>query len=125
MVVIINPFTTKYFQYNIHCFEFVYPEWFTGLKGLIFLEIALEWPKQLTLEGLYISIIHAMMVGAVNILLTYSLINIIYLNIITARRKEGNVLFNDALNTIYLRLYGIRHMVKNHSDSEKGNLAAT
>ena len=25
--------------------------------------------------------------------------------------KEGNVLFNDALNTFYLRLYGIRHMV--------------
>ena len=36
-------------------------------------------------------------------------------------RKEGNVLFNDALNTFYLRLYGIRHMVKDHSDSEKGN----
>ena len=31
-------------------------------------------------------------------------------------RKEGNVLFNDALNTFYLRLYGIRHMVKDHSD---------
>ena len=36
--------------------------------------------------------------------------------------KEGNVLFNDALNTFYLRLYGVRHMVKDHSDSEKGNL---
>ena len=36
-------------------------------------------------------------------------------------RKEGNVLFNDALNTFYLRLYGIRHMVKDHSGSEKGN----
>ena len=36
-------------------------------------------------------------------------------------RKEGNVLFNDALNTFYLRLYGIRHMVKNHSESERGN----
>ena len=36
-------------------------------------------------------------------------------------RKEGNVSFNDALNTFYLRLYGIRHMVKDHSDSEKGN----
>ena len=34
-------------------------------------------------------------------------------------RKEGNVLFNDALNTFYLRLYGVRHMVKNHSDSER------
>ena len=37
------------------------------------------------------------------------------------QRKEGNVLFNDALNTFYLRLYGLRHMVKDHSDSEKGN----
>ena len=27
-------------------------------------------------------------------------------------RKEGDVLFNDALNTFYLQLYGIRHMVK-------------
>ena len=35
--------------------------------------------------------------------------------------KEGNVLFNDALNTFYLRLYGVRHMVKNHSDSERGS----
>ena len=35
--------------------------------------------------------------------------------------KEGNVLFNDALKTFYLRLYGVRHMVKDHSDSEKGN----
>ena len=30
-------------------------------------------------------------------------------------------IFNDALNTFYLRLYGVRHMVKDHSDSEKGN----
>ena len=30
--------------------------------------------------------------------------------------KEGNVLFNDALNTFYL------HIVKDHSDSERGNL---
>ena len=36
-------------------------------------------------------------------------------------RKEENVLFNDALNTFYLRLYGVRHMVKYHSDSERGN----
>ena len=35
--------------------------------------------------------------------------------------KEGNVLFNDALITFYLRLNGVRHMVKDHSDSEKGN----
>ena len=36
--------------------------------------------------------------------------------------KEGNVLFKDALNTFYLRLYGVGHMVKDHSDSERGNL---
>ena len=35
--------------------------------------------------------------------------------------KEGNVLFNDTLNTFYLRLYGVRHMVKDHCDSERGN----
>ena len=35
--------------------------------------------------------------------------------------RERNVLFNDALNTFYLRLYGIRLMVKDHSDSERGN----
>ena len=38
------------------------------------------------------------------------------------RERERNVLFNDALNTFYLRLYGVGHMVvKDHSDSEKGN----
>ena len=36
-------------------------------------------------------------------------------------RKEGNVLFNDALNTFYLRLYGIKHIVKDHSDSKSGH----
>ena len=29
-------------------------------------------------------------------------------------RKEGNVLFNNALNTFYLRLYGVIHMVKDN-----------
>ena len=32
---------------------------------------------------------------------------------------EGNVLFNDALNTFYLRIYGVTHMVKDHSDSKR------
>ena len=27
-------------------------------------------------------------------------------------RKKGDVIFNDAHNTFYLRLYGVRHMVK-------------
>ena len=35
--------------------------------------------------------------------------------------RERDVLFNDALNTFYVRLYGVGHMVKDHSDSEKGN----
>ena len=35
--------------------------------------------------------------------------------------RERNVFFNDALNTFYQRLYGVRHMVKDHSDSDKGN----
>ena len=34
--------------------------------------------------------------------------------------NEGNVLFNDTLNTFYVRLYGIRHMVKDHSDNRRG-----
>ena len=36
-------------------------------------------------------------------------------------RKEEHVLFNDTLNTFYLRVYGVRHMVRDHSDSERGN----
>ena len=35
-------------------------------------------------------------------------------------RKEGNVLFNDTLNTFYLQLYGIGLMVKDHLDNERG-----
>ena len=40
-------------------------------------------------------------------------------------RKKGNDLFNDALNTFYLRLHDIGHMVKDHSDSESKPAAAT
>ena len=40
-------------------------------------------------------------------------------------KEERNVLFNDTLNTFYLRLYGVRHMVKDHSDSERKPAAAT
>ena len=36
-------------------------------------------------------------------------------------RKEGNVLFKDALNTFYLQLYDVGHMVKDCSDSKRGN----
>ena len=49
-------------------------------------------------------------------ILKYSLTKLLF------RRKEGrNVLFNDALNTFYLRLYGVTHMVKHQSDNERGN----
>ena len=40
-------------------------------------------------------------------------------------RKEGHFLFNDALNTFYLRLYGVGHMVNYHSVSERKPAAAT
>ena len=36
-------------------------------------------------------------------------------------RQEGNILFNNTHNTFHLQLYGIRYMVKDHSDSERGN----
>ena len=35
------------------------------------------------------------------------------------KRKEGNVLFNAALNTFYLWLYGVEHMVMYHSAREE------
>ena len=35
--------------------------------------------------------------------------------------KEEYVLFTKTLNTLYLRLYGVGHMAKDHSDSERGN----
>ena len=38
--------------------------------------------------------------------------------LICSRRKEGNILFNDALNTFYLRLYGVRYMLNDDSDSK-------
>ena len=38
------------------------------------------------------------------------------------QRKEGNVLFNDTLNTFYLWLFGMGHMVKDHWDGDRGNL---
>ena len=37
--------------------------------------------------------------------------------------KDGNVLFNDTLNTFHLRLYGVEHMVKDYEDSQRRNSA--
>ena len=38
------------------------------------------------------------------------------------KSKEGNVLFNDTLKTFYLWVIRHQHMVKAHTDSERGNL---
>ena len=40
---------------------------------------------------------------------------------VTERKLKKEVLFNGALNTFYFWLYGVRHMVKDHSDSEREN----
>ena len=36
--------------------------------------------------------------------------------------KEGNVLFKNAFNTLYLWLYCVEHIAKNHLDNERENL---
>ena len=36
-------------------------------------------------------------------------------------RKEGNVLFNDTINTFYILVICFIHMVKDYSDSKRGN----
>ena len=38
-----------------------------------------------------------------------------------SRSHSGQVLFNNTLNTFNLPLYGVRHVVKDRSDSERGN----
>ena len=40
---------------------------------------------------------------------------------LTIEGGGGKVLFNDALNTFYLRLYDVEHMAKDQSDSERKN----
>ena len=35
------------------------------------------------------------------------------------KKKERNALFNDALYSFYLQLYGVGHMVKDHSAREE------
>ena len=45
--------------------------------------------------------------------------NMVYGDFEYPRNIDGARL--NALDTFYLRLYGVRHMVKDHSDSEKGN----
>ena len=52
----------------------------------------------------------------------YMVSNIWLRTILIVRERERNVLFNDTLNTFCLRLYGVKHIVKDHLDSERGNL---
>ena len=40
-------------------------------------------------------------------------------NFLFGQRKEEFFLFNDALNTFYLRLNGVGHIVKDYSDRER------
>ena len=40
---------------------------------------------------------------------------VLYFSLYLRKEEVGNVLFNDALNTFYLRLYGVGHMVMDHS----------
>ena len=40
-------------------------------------------------------------------------------------KEEGIDLFNDALNTFYLRLYGVGHMVKGHQIAREEPTVAT
>ena len=43
------------------------------------------------------------------------------IRIVTVKKlRKEMFLFNDELNTFYLRLYGVRHMVKDRTDSERG-----
>ena len=44
----------------------------------------------------------------------------IWLRTIQIEKKEENVLFNNVLNTFYLWLYGVIHMVQDNSDREGG-----
>ena len=54
-------------------------------------------------------------------LLEVGLRSVIFSETVTIYCKEENVLFNDAINTFYLRSYGVGHMVKDHAGSTRGN----
>ena len=68
----------------------------------------------------HVSYVMCLMSCVLSCVLCHVSCHVSYTNV-RVRRTEGNVLFNDALNTFYLRLYGVSHMVKDHSDSERGN----
>ena len=50
-----------------------------------------------------------------------NLCSITFTSFLTDQWVVGHALFNDALNTFYLWLNGVTHMVTDHSDSERGN----
>ena len=68
-----------------------------------------------------LTIVHSKLADNVNSIGNYQVI----CQVISVTRKEASASFNNALNTYYLQLYGIGHMVKDHSDSERGNLLPT
>ena len=49
----------------------------------------------------------------------FRILIILMFDVLHTGRKEGNGLFNDALNTFYFRLSGMEHMVKDHSAREE------
>ena len=48
-------------------------------------------------------------------------INMLIVCVCVCVEERKEMFYLTTLNTFYLRLYGVRHMVKDHSDSEKGN----
>ena len=71
---------------------------------------------------IFFTYIYACMCACVRVCVRGNLCTALTLWLKTTRtRKEGNILFNDALSTLFLRLYGVGHMVEDHSDSERGN----
>ena len=64
-----------------------------------------------------------------NLHLHNNIVKILNVNVITYKYStkqfslvKWDRIFNDTLNTFYLWLYGVKHVVKDHSDSERGNL---
>ena len=96
------------------------------MTTVIWLTTPLEQTKFLLTDHRMSSVLTHRLAKEGNVLFNNAL-NTFYLwlycirHMLTNYSDERNVLFNDALNTFYLRLYGVRHMVKDHSYSERGN----
>ena len=103
------------FQYSFHAIMYTYQsgndmEWAFGMD-----EIYLNIVKKAEEKVLTSIVVPLLGSGEYHslLLIGYNITRIIFTTL------EGNVLFNDALNTFYLRLYGFGHMIKYHSDSEQ------